>query len=219
MQKCLVAANQGPVGRNCGDVEPVDLTIFLNVADRGSGHAGQSVVAPEECLERDGCQGAGFLADGAAFLGLQCLMKPFIVAPPRHHPPGKLVDDDNRAVLHDVVTIALQQRMGAQRLYNVMQKRDRFDVVQRNLRFQQRSLPKRVLNGVITPIGQDDAAPVVNLVMIGLQCRYDRIDHLIEAGLIAERAKQRQRHARFVDQHGVGFIDQRKGVAALDCLG
>ncbi len=112
------------------DVKPIDLAVLVDIADRCSGHARKPVIAPEEGLERDRRQGAGFLADGAAFLGFQRLVKPFIIPPPRHRPSGKFVDEDNLAVLHDVVAITRQQRMGAQRLHGVMQQGDRFDVVQ-----------------------------------------------------------------------------------------
>ena len=47
-------------------------------------------------------------------LGLERLMQAFRIAPARHHAAGELVDDDDLAVAHDVVLVALEQLMRAQ---------------------------------------------------------------------------------------------------------
>jgi hypothetical protein len=43
------------------------------------------------------------------FLGFERLVQAFRVAPARHHAAGELVDDDDFAVLDDVVLVALEQ--------------------------------------------------------------------------------------------------------------
>ena len=62
--------------------------------------------------------------------GLQRLMQAFGIAPARHHAAGELVDDDDLAVAHDVVLVALEQLVRAQRLVDVMHGRDVLDVVE-----------------------------------------------------------------------------------------
>ena len=57
-------------------------------------------------------------------LGLERLVQALGVAPARHHAAGELVDDDDLAVLDDVVDVAREQLVGAQRLVDVMQHRD-----------------------------------------------------------------------------------------------
>ena len=47
-------------------------------------------------------------------LGLERLVQAFRIAPARHHAAGELVDDDDLAVAHDVVLVALEQLVGAQ---------------------------------------------------------------------------------------------------------
>ena len=65
---------------------------------------------------------------------------------------------------------------------------------------------------------QCDTPPMIDVVVRRLQRGDHGIDRLIESGLIAERAEQRQRHPGLVDQDGVGLVDQREGMAALHGL-
>ena len=46
-----------------------------------------------------------------ALLRLDRLVQPVRPAPARHEPAGELVDDDDLAVLHDVVDVALEERV------------------------------------------------------------------------------------------------------------
>ncbi len=63
-------------------------------------------------------------------LGLQRLMQPFRIAPARHHAAGEFVDDHHLAVAHDIVLVALEQLVRAQRLIDVMDDGDILDVVE-----------------------------------------------------------------------------------------
>ena len=55
-----------------------------------------------------------------AFLRLDRLVQAVGPAPARHQAAGELVDDDDLAVLHDVVLVAVVQRVRAQRRVQVM---------------------------------------------------------------------------------------------------
>ena len=57
-------------------------------------------------------------------LGLERLVQAFRIAPALHHAAGELVDDDDLVVADDVVLVALEQRVGAQRLVDVVDQRD-----------------------------------------------------------------------------------------------
>ena len=63
-------------------------------------------------------------------LGLERLMQPFGIAAARHHAAGEFVDDDDLAVAHDVVLVALEQLVRAQALIDVVDGRDVLDVVE-----------------------------------------------------------------------------------------
>ena len=70
----------------------------------------------EIVLEGDRGEGLVLLLDVDPFLGLQRLVQAFGEAPALHHAAGELVDDDDLVVLDDVVAVALEQLVGAQRL-------------------------------------------------------------------------------------------------------
>ena len=99
--------------------------------ERRAGHAGELLVHAEIVLERDRGQRLVFRLDRLMLLGLERLVQPFRIAPARHHAAGELVDDHHLAVADDVVLVALEQLMGAQRLIDVVDDGDVLDVVER----------------------------------------------------------------------------------------
>ena len=80
---------------------------------------GQLVVQPEVVLEGDRGHGHALALDAQPFLGLDRLVEALAPAPAGHLPPGELVDDDDLAVLDDVVPVALVQGVGPQGLLEV----------------------------------------------------------------------------------------------------
>ena len=115
----VVVADHRAVGRDGDDLELVDLVELLGLGHRRAGHAGQLVVEAEVVLERDRGQGHALALDAQALLGLDRLVEALAPAPAGHLAAGELVDDDDLAVLDDVVAVALVQRVGAERLLEV----------------------------------------------------------------------------------------------------
>ena len=115
----VVVADHRPVGRDADDLELVDLVELLGLGQRGAGHAGQLVVQPEVVLERDRGHRHRLALDAEALLGLDGLVQALGPAATRHLPAGELVDDDDLAVLDDVVPVALVQRVRLERLVEV----------------------------------------------------------------------------------------------------
>ena len=70
------------------------------------------------------------MLDGDLFLGLEGLVQAFRITPSLHHAAGELVDDDDLVILDDIVGVAREQSVGAQRLIGVVDQRDIGDVVQ-----------------------------------------------------------------------------------------
>jgi hypothetical protein len=64
------------------------------------------------------------------FLGFERLVQAFRIAAARHHAAGEFVDDHDLAVADDVVLVALEQLVGAQRLVDVVDQRDVLGVVE-----------------------------------------------------------------------------------------
>ena len=115
----LVLADHRAVGRDRDDLELVDLVELLGLGHRRAGHAGELVVQAEVVLERDRGHRHALALDPQALLGLDRLVEALAPAPARHLAAGELVDDDDLAVLDDVVAVALVQRVRPERLLEV----------------------------------------------------------------------------------------------------
>ncbi len=75
-------------------------------------HAGELFVEAEVVLEGDGGEGLVLFADLDAFLGFDGLVGAVGPATAGHEAAGELVDDDDFAVLDDVLDVALVEGMG-----------------------------------------------------------------------------------------------------------
>jgi len=126
----IVDPDHRPVGRHDHHVEAID---FLELGRFGVGRAGhprQLVVHPEIVLEGHGREGLVLGFDLDPFLGLDRLVQTVAPAPPGHQPPGEFVDDHDLAVLDHVIDVALEERMGLERLVDVMDEQDVARVVE-----------------------------------------------------------------------------------------
>ena len=100
------------VGGDDDDLELVDLLEFGGFGLGGAGHAAELLVEAEVVLEGDGGEGLVFLADVDAFLGFDGLVQAVGPAAAGHEAAGEGVDDDDFAVLHHVVDVALVEGVG-----------------------------------------------------------------------------------------------------------
>ena len=126
----VVEPHHRHVGRNLDHFEVVDVEELVGLRQRRAGHAGELLVHAEVVLEGDRGERLVLGLDRLVLLGLQRLVQPLRIAPARHHAAGELVDDDDLAVAHDVVLVALEQLVRAQRLVDVVHGRDVLDVVE-----------------------------------------------------------------------------------------
>jgi len=120
----IVLADHGPMGGDGNDFQVVNLPEFHGFGIGRAGHAGQLVVHAEVVLEGDGRKRLVFGFDLDAFLGFQGLVQPIGVPPAGHEAAGEFVHDDDFAVLHHIVHIALEDVMGFQGLEHVVLERD-----------------------------------------------------------------------------------------------
>ena len=115
-----VVADHVLVGRDLDHRQLVDLHELGRLGQRRAGHARELVVHPEVVLERDRGERLVLLLDAHALLGLDRLVQTLRPAPALEDPAGELVDDLDLAVDHRVVDVALVQRLGLQRLVQVV---------------------------------------------------------------------------------------------------
>ena len=126
----LVEARDGLVGRDLDDVQVVDLDELLLLRLRRTRHAGEPLVQAEVVLERDRRERDVLLTDPDALLRLDRLVEPLAPATSLHDPSGELVDDLHLALLHDVVDVALVERLRLERLHEVIDEDDVARVVE-----------------------------------------------------------------------------------------
>ena len=108
------------VGRDFNHVELVDIAEFGGFRGGGAGHAGELVIEAEVVLECDRRQRLVFRLDVDAFLGFDRLVEAFGQAPAMHHAASEFIDQNDFVVLNDVVLVALEQLVRAQRLISVV---------------------------------------------------------------------------------------------------
>ena len=109
-----VPAHARPVGRHDDDAQAVE---FLELSRRGLGrgrHAAERRIEPEEVLERDRAEDAPLGAAPHPLLGLDGGLEAVGPMPLVHDPAGELVDDLDAAVADDVIDVALEQELGVE---------------------------------------------------------------------------------------------------------
>ena len=105
-------------------MQVVDLDELLLLRLRRAGHAGELLVEAEVVLQRDRGERLVLLLDPDALLRLDRLVEALAPAAAFHDAAGELVDDLDLAVLDDVVDVALVQRLGLERLDQVVDELD-----------------------------------------------------------------------------------------------
>ena len=93
---------------------------LVGLGERRAGHAGELLVEAEVVLDRDGRDGHVLRLDLDALLGLDGLVQALRPAAAFHDAAGELVDDLDLAVDHEVLDADAVERLGAQRLDQVV---------------------------------------------------------------------------------------------------
>ncbi len=183
---------------------------LAGLGGRGAGHAGELVVHAEVVLERDRGERLVLLLDLHAFLGLDRLVQALAPAPALEDAAGELVDDLHLAVLHDVVDVALEQLLGAQRRLELVDE-VLVDVLVEVVDAE------RVLDALDALLGGDDRPlRLVDLVVaVALEVLHDGGELVVELLRVVGATRDDERRARLVDEDRVDLVDDREVVAAL----
>ncbi len=214
-----VDADHRPVRRDFKGFELVDVLELGGLGQRGAGHARELLVEAEIVLEGDRGERLVLRLDLDAFLGLKRLVQAFRIAAAFHHAAGEFVDDDDLAVLHDVVLVAHEQLVRLKRLVRVMDHRHVLDIVERGFRLQKPGLLQHLLHELIAFVVEDNRAHfLVEFEMLLAEPGNELIDGLVEAGLVLDGARNDERRARLVDQDRVHLVDNRE-IMPLQLLG
>ena len=118
------------VGRNVDDVQLVGLAELGGFGIGGTRHSRELLIHAEEVLEGDGGESLVLVLDLDAFFGFDGLMQAIAPTATGHQTPGEFVDDDDFALLHQIVLVTMEQDIGFEALLDVVVDLDVFGIVE-----------------------------------------------------------------------------------------
>ena len=220
----LVLADHRPVRGDLHDADLVDLHELGGLGEGRARHARELVVHAEVVLQRDRRERLVLLADAHALLGLDGLVQALRPAAAVEDPAGELVDDLDLAVDDGVVDVLLVERLGLQRLVEVVDERAVLGAVEVVDAEELLGLRDALLgdrDGLVLLV---ELVVVVGLELLlrarvhalgllaGLELRRELGELLVEVGGLLGRAGDDQRRARLVDEDVVDLVDDREVV-------
>ena len=175
----------------------------------GARHARELAVHPEKVLESDCGEGLVLVLDCDALLRLHRLVQTVVVASADEHASRELVHNQNLAVGHDVVAVALHDEVRLQRALDVA-------VLVGVLGVGDVEHPEISLRLRDAVVGEHDGLfLLVDGVILGRERADKRVGGLVElVGLVAP-ARDDERRARLVDEDGVHLVDDGEVEPAL----
>src|SRR5690348_3308210 len=210
----ILDADQRFVRGDDDDIEAVNFSEFLGFGFRGSGHAGEFFVHAEVILESDGGERLIFALDFHGFLGFDGLVQTVGPAAAGHLAARELVHDDDFTFLDDVVHVALEERVRAQALIDVMNRLEVLRVV--HIRQAEQAL---ALGDAFLRQRGGFVFFIERVINVADELGNDFVDAIVLVGGFFGGAGNDQGSAGLVDQDGVHFVDDAEVVAALDAIG
>lgn len=162
-------------------------------------------------------------------------MQAFAPAAAGHEAARELVHDDDLAVLHDVVLVAVIEVVGPQRRIQVVHERDVGRVVERRALGDQALRGEHALGRLVALLGEEDlvgllvdgevarlghalARARIGLALLAHQQRHDLVHGDVHRRVVFRLAADDQRGARFVDEDGVHLVHDGEVEGALHAV-
>ena len=174
--------------------------------------------------------------DGYALFGLHRLVQAVAPAPPGHQAAREFVHDDDLALLHHVVLVAVVQMVGAQGGIHMVHQADVGRVVKGRACRNQVQARQQALGAFMALLGQKHllgffvqrevargnhalASAQVQLTFLALERGNHGVDGHVHRGVVFSLAADDQRRARLVDQNRINLIDDGEVQPALHPVG
>ena len=225
-QVILVPADHRHVRRNHHRFEMVDLLKLERLGIRGARHAGELAVHAEIVLERDRCERLVLALDRHALFRFDRLVQAIGPAATGHQTSSEFVDDHHLAVLHDVLLIAVEQRVRAERRVQVMHETDVLRVVETRSRRDEPGLRKNRFGMLVSFFGQQDLMrffidPIIAgsfFFRLARELGRKLVQSVVQLDVVVRLSRNDERRTRLVDQDRIHFVDDRVVKATLDTL-
>ena len=221
----LVLADHRPVRGDLHHADLVDLHELRGLGEGRARHARELVVHAEVVLQRDRRERLVLLADAHALLGLDGLVQALRPAAAVQDAAGELVDDLDLAVDDGVVDVLLVERLGLQRLVQVVDQvavlgavevvdaEEALGLLDALLGDRDRLVLLVELVVVVrrrTPSSR--AGPCPRASCPAIELRRELGEAVVEVRGLLGRAGDDQRRARLVDEDVVDLVDDREVV-------
>ena len=208
----MIDANHRTVGRDHFDVEIVHLAEVAGLRGGRAAHAADGGIERHEILHRDRSEHAALHLRRHALLPLERGLQAARPAPVAHDASLEFVNREHLAVLHDVVDIAMQQRVRVQRLLH--RGHHRAAVVGIEI------TPEMAFNrGEAGRRQRDIAAALVGGIVLPRQPAHRSIGARGQVDGAGSAAGNHQRNAGFVDQRRIRFVEHRDRQRTQHLLG
>src|SRR3989344_6578998 len=116
----MIQADDGAVGRNHNNIQPVNFQKFLSRSQGGTGHARELLVKSEIVLEGNRAGRTSFFFNFYPLFGLDGLMNPFRPASARLEPPGERIYNNNFSLLNHVIPVAFENSLRSDGCFQMM---------------------------------------------------------------------------------------------------
>ena len=213
-QVALILTNHRAVRRNRNNADLVGRSEFCSFGLCSTGHTRTRAlgVQTEVVLKSNGCQRLIFSLDLYAFLCFDRLVHTVVVAAPRKHTTGVLINDQDLSPVNDVIAIAVEEFLCADCVIEEANQRSIscfIEVLDTQL----------ILNLVDTGFKDTDGLLLLIdfIVLVANQNIGDAGELRVPAIDIAGcRARDDQRGTSLVDQNRVDLIDDHEVMTTLD---
>ena len=219
----LVITNHHAVCRDDNRFQTVNFLEFISFRIGRTGHTGELFIHTEVVLEGNRRKSLVFLLNFNAFFGFNGLMQTVGPTASFHQTTGEFVNDNDFAVLNDIVLVFDKERMSTERCIQIVKQHD----VRRRIKAlagrQQTHVDHdffdflvagfRKLNGVLLFIN-----PVVAFALflfLANQHVGDLVDRNVNIRAAFGRAGNNQRGSGLVNQNGVNFVHDREEQTSL----
>ena len=223
----VVHADYGLVGGNLDYVQLVNLTELVLLGHSRTRHTRELFVQTEEVLERDGRKGLAFVVDFYALFCLYRLVKSRIIAASEHQTSRKFVNDDDLAVLDDIIHIALHNSVCADRLVDVVEQghivgiHKVFDI---EVLLRLGNTTRQKVTGFLLFIHKIVAVKILLVFLFGIDFHdfihfegfRELIRLLVQIGGFVALTRNDERGSRLVYQDGVHLVHDREIRFALN---
>ena len=219
----LVITNHHAVCRDDNRFQTVNFLEFISFRIGRTGHTGELFIHTEVVLEGNRRESLVFLLNFNAFFGFNGLMQTVGPTASFHQTTGEFVNDNDFAVLNDIVLVFDKERMSTERCIQIVKQHDIRRRIKTLAGRQQTHVDHDFFDFLVTGFGKLHCVllfinPVVAFALflfLANQHVGDLVDRNVNIRAAFGRAGNNQRGSGLVNQNGVNFVHDREEQTSL----